>query len=464
MNDSMIEQGPKSIEHVPSADAISASADITASKSFRNLIPKKAGHIAEIVKRSLARATLTAPVLSLIISSGCGNTETQPQITPEPTPISTTNIATTPKIELPISTSTIPVSEPTRTPSPRPTPYPIESPDLIFTPKSPAATPTRTPTSEPTSTPKPTPTKAPTPEPTQTITTTELSEKDLTIKLIEEMKLKYGIDMKVSISSFYDITDPSGFLLKEYNIGPKPSRSLKASEITVLREALGTLPFCSQFTDQITIVKQPSKKNPQADFDYMGGTHVPKSHKEGKSYLTLLIAENADLKASTKDYKKLGIETFGDLLKQIFFHECGHVASDMIVRAAYSDDEYFKIRDDMNSGKDYGVRDKKNPLLRVFAKLEGWELNQKAFKEGHSPTEQVYTKSTSTYDNRMVYQATQIQIEEHFAELFGLYVSNSPTLTPEEKKFFKKIYDGLKADPQEFAKKVARDPLSLLDN
>lgn len=135
MNDSMIEQGPKPIEPLPSANALSGSADITVSNRFKKLIPERGRQVAKIVKKSVGRTALTAPILSLIIFSGCGNTETQPQITPEPTSISAPNLPPTPT-EIHISTSTIPISEPT----PISTSTSIPKPDATSTPIPPKST------------------------------------------------------------------------------------------------------------------------------------------------------------------------------------------------------------------------------------------------------------------------------------------------------------------------------------
>lgn len=85
MTDAMIELGPKSVERLPSANSISASADITVSDSFKKL-PKKRK---SLIKRWATKTVLTASAFSLMISSGCGNAENQsPTIYPEPTPIS----------------------------------------------------------------------------------------------------------------------------------------------------------------------------------------------------------------------------------------------------------------------------------------------------------------------------------------------------------------------------------------
>lgn len=86
MNDSMLtEQGPRPIERTPSPDALSASADIIVSNGFKRLRSETARKVNQWVKKG----TLTASALSLILTSACGNTQqAEPQITPEPTPIS----------------------------------------------------------------------------------------------------------------------------------------------------------------------------------------------------------------------------------------------------------------------------------------------------------------------------------------------------------------------------------------
>lgn len=290
--------------------------------------------------------------------------------------------------------------------------------------------------------------------PTPMVEAPEFSEKDLTTKFIKEMKLKYGIDITVD-TAFFDKKD-SARLAQEYNLDEQPKDYLSKSEINTLRDALGTLSFCPQLVDGIGITRLPSMRNYQNDYTYVGGEYQPKVAKGDKNHIYLYLSNNLDLTSPTLEHSKLGIKTQEEMLKKMFFHECGHKISNMVLRAAYSENEYLRIIDPTR-GLDY-LRDKKNPLFIAFSRLEGWQVT-KAFNQD-LPKKDVYVKPV--FDDRMVYRPTRFSIEEHFAELWGLSVANSPVLTDKERKFFQKIYDGLEKDPQKFAKRVARDPMMLL--
>lgn len=86
MVDSMVEDGPKTVERLQSPNSLSASADIVISDRFNRLAKKRKPLIAKFA----TKAALTTSAFALIISSGCGNTQqTEPQVTPETTPLST---------------------------------------------------------------------------------------------------------------------------------------------------------------------------------------------------------------------------------------------------------------------------------------------------------------------------------------------------------------------------------------
>lgn len=237
MTDSMKEFVPKpSAEKPLSVNASLATADIVTSNRFKGLIPEKAKQVA---RKVIQQTALSASALSIMLSSGCGNTEEmQPQTTPEPTPISnlipvpkSTEIPTltpkptevqptpTPKPTLKPIESLIPTPKPAETPTPRATatfvepppktsPQPTEAPmpTRVPTPE-PTATPTRVPTATPTRTPDPTPTNTPRP-PTPTrvpeatpTPTPETSVKDINfifgegVTLEQQKEIRDGINM-----------------------------------------------------------------------------------------------------------------------------------------------------------------------------------------------------------------------------------------------------------------------------
>lgn len=270
-------------------------------------------------------------------------------------------------------------------------------------------------------------------------------------EFIKKAKSTYGLEVEAERDFLYDKNDPrqNPDFLDKYNVGPKPEIIFTAQELDIVGKVLDRLSFCSKITDKLTLIKYPPKKNPTTDWDYLSAHYEPKPDDRHKDSILFIINEGVFLDNPTITYQGLGIKTYSELLQHMFFHECGHKISFTILRTAVSEKEYSEI---LKAGytSDSGTEDK-NPLYIPFAKLEGWEQKKAgAF----------YVKKKS--DSRMVYDNAKNQIEEHFAELFGLYFSNPSVLTPQERNFFGKISDGFKADPKKFAKQIAENPMTLL--
>ena len=438
-----VEQKP-----VVTGDVLVKSADETFLSRLEKF-PEKARHVLRLsarwLKSSRQQIALTAAALPVLAACNFGSAEKQ-NVPPPPTPTAavaelpegmpSSTIKFSPTSEAPLATPVIVQRTPSPTPEPKPSFAPIPEPTQVLTliPR------TVTPEEPPTSTVKP----------------PELSEKDLNTQFMKEMKLKYGIDIKIG-TVFFDMQDPSPEFAKRFNLDEQPKKYLSKLEINTLSDAFIALPFCPQLVEEVIIDRLPSERNPQNDHAYLGGFHHPKEVKGDKNSITFFLSNNLDLSSPTLDYNKLGIKTYKDLLKQVFFHECGHRISNMVLSAAYSEDEYLQIMNPGRLERDY-LEDKKNPLFVAFSLLEDWQTTE-AFQQD-LPREKVYVKPI--FDGRMVYRPTQTKIEEHFAELWSLYVGNSPVLTTEEKKFFQKINDGLTTDAQKFVKEVAKNPKILL--
>lgn len=412
MNDMSSVEVPKyqpKVEQPLAAEDCLKAADATTLSRLKNLIPDKARHV---LRLSAKKVALTAGLLYLLISSGCGNVENSnvhaPNIS-EPGPVSTP----------------IPETVQAHTLTPAPTLELTQTPTII---------------------------------PTATLEVGTLEDYDKTVRdFIHRIKSKYSIDVIVQFSSIYDTSGKNPDFLKYFHIGQKPDVILTTEEISTLEEAIATIPFCAKITDQLIVSKSPALKMSEGELDYFGGTSEP-AVNNASSGILLSITEGIDLNSQTLEYQKLGIKTFSDKLKNTYFHECGHKISDFILRAAYTSEEYQNIIYPGRLERDF-IREKKHPLYIPFSILEGWTLSEEMFAK-EIPDDHVYLREQ--VDDRMIYASTNYAIEEHFAELFGLFVSGSPVLTSAERSFLEEIKEGFETNPEEFAKQVARDPMMLV--
>lgn len=403
---------PKVEQPLTIGDCLEA-ADATTINRLKNLVPEKARHAARLF---IGKAALTVGSLYLLISSSCGNVENSPISTsvPEPTPAYAPVSETVQVHTLTPQASTL---EQTQAPQLAPTTYSRDRSPL------------------------------------------EGYDNKTVREFIHRIKSKYGVDVIVEFSSIYNTSNPD--FSKYFHIGQKPDVILTTEEISVLEEAIATIPFCAKITDQLTVTKSPALKmreRDHGDHDYIGGTSEPPVNNTPSS-ITLSIAEGIDLSSQTLKYHKLGINTFSDILKNTYFHECGHKISDAVLKAAYTSKEYQNIIYPGRAERDF-IREKKHPLYIPFSRLEGWKLRDEMLSK-EVPDDHLFLRE---HDSRMIYAATNYSIEENFAELFGLFVSGSPVLTDQEKRFFGKIKRGFEINPEEFVKSIARDPMMLLRN
>lgn len=225
---------------------------------------------------------------------------------------------------------------------------------------------------------EPTPASAPLTPASRTNETPTLEDQNTMVReFINGIESKYGIDVRVKFIDIHaDFMDPETISsLEEFNSSTKPKIPFPKKEAVVLEKAISAIPFCSKITDQLAIIKMPQKEDPGNDWAYMGGSMNPKTSEEESSRIAIFLPEGTDLDSLTMEYHKLGIDTYADMLKQIFFHECGHRISDKILSSLYPAEEYFRMVDPNNVYR-YNIQEKKNPLLIPFAKLEGWRLDQ----------------------------------------------------------------------------------------
>lgn len=276
------------------------------------------------------------------------------------------------------------------------------------------------------------------------------------IEFIKEAKSKYGLEVKIELNALYDKNSLGGDpdYLDKYNIGPAPEIIFTTQELGIISKMLDKLSFCSKNIGELTLIKSPPRKNPTAQDEYtryIRALYTPKPDDQHKDRMLIDITEGIPLDSPIITHQDSGIKTYSELLQQIFFHECGHMVSSSIFRAVVSEKEYYETQI-LGTRLGYG-REDRNPLYVSFAKLEGWEQeNVEAF----------YVKKKS--DSRTTYDKAKDKIEEHFAELFGLYFSNPSVLTPQERKFFGKIVDGFKTDLKKFAEQVNKNPMMLLED
>lgn len=277
-------------------------------------------------------------------------------------------------------------------------------------------------------------------------------QSDVMANFINRMELKYGIVVKPDFV-FWDFDDPT--TAEFFVASSKPSSPLTVEEIPVLEEAIRSIPYCAEITDKLYTFKEPRRKD---DSPLVFGRVYRASKDGGSTGIQLNLAVNIDLSSTPpEEYTKLGLKTYREVIKHTFFHECGHRVSDRILRAAYSDDEYFDIINPERIEMDY-LREKKNPIFKAFSKLENWVLRKEIFEQT-IPQEHVYVRDMS--DER-VYGRASVRIEEHFAELFAIFHANPLILTPQERMFFQKIDEGFRENVGQFANKLAQDPMMLL--
>lgn len=235
---------------------------------------------------------------------------------------------------------------------------------------------------------------------------------------------------------------------------PTP-KEITEAEINVFKEAIDMVPFCAKINGRLKIFKDPMLRYSSGESleNFFGATQ-PKTRKD-KSLVMLTIRENAPLEGTNLKSHVLGINTGAEQLKNVYYHECGHVFSFAVLEAAFPE-QFF----DITIGAEAAYKDEqKNPLHIPFAMLEGWRLREEIFRK-KVPDDNVYVKDNP--DSRMTLKYTNVSIREHFAELLGLYISNSPALTEQERMFFGKIKRGLDVNPEELAKAIAQDPMMLL--
>lgn len=128
MNDSMIEHErpiQAKIERNPSLNNILTASDIVVSRGFRNLVSEKAKEVAGVVRRNIGKASLSAAGVSMILSSGCGNTEQPVGVIPNTSEPTITTI--TPFLE-PAATA----GEPTLDQIPKPETKPFSKPSTVI--------------------------------------------------------------------------------------------------------------------------------------------------------------------------------------------------------------------------------------------------------------------------------------------------------------------------------------------
>lgn len=293
-------------------------------------------------------------------------------------------------------------------------------------------------------------------------------------EFIKTVKLKYGIDARIILSSGTTIISES---LKQDIKVPKAG-PFTNDELFIIEKAMDTVPFC---TYPLTLRKL---FGPGLGFRISGSTRRGFNNQAGITLEEDFLAKthttiHSDTSNLGSKYTELGLKTYADVLKHVYYHECGHQIDDFILQSAYSPEVYSKIVNPEEGSSLvglvtqeeeflgwFGLRDflvqKHNPLYIPFAELEGWKrLAEEELKEKATPySYMLYLKEA--FDERMVEKLTQYKISEHFAELWGLYISNSPVLTEQERKFFGKVKEGFETNPKEFAKQVARDPMMLL--
>lgn len=280
-----------------------------------------------------------------------------------------------------------------------------------------------------------------------------------TLEFIKRVENAYG-KSKVDVSLVGFRGQQLVFSPDKFDIDSMPKTVLTAQEISIFEEAIKTVPFCLKITDRFNILKVPGRKTIFDASAVRGTAHTRTTDPRSISDITIQLEEGIDLNSLPEKYSELGLKSYAERLKQLFYHECGHRVSDAILRVAFQDKEYFDMVGNLGSRNDYLI-EKKHPFYIPFAKLEGWKLKEDVFIQ-ENPKTRIYIKTNP--DNRMVYEKTKSSIEEHFAELFSLYFSNPSILTSQERQFFEKIDKGFRSNPTEFAKQIAAIPMMSLDN
>lgn len=172
----------------------------------------------------------------------------------------------------------------------------------------------------------------------------------------------------------------------------------------------------------------------------------------------------------------------GERLKQAVVHEFGHGLEDQVSLAASS------------SVKDYWDRqtftlfnkntwDINHPLFVSFAKLTGWKLvpfidfvrqydpeHARKYLEPRPDVggQPIWDRDFDVWGdlghrrNRLTIYASYGPIQEAFTEFWMASILYPELLTGDEKRYFAKIHEGLKSDPQKLIQRIVSEPNLLL--
>lgn len=256
-------------------------------------------------------------------------------------------------------------------------------------------------------------------------------------ELRSRLKSRYGLNVIVKSGNPY------------FDQEEKPDTSLTSYTVSKLEEAIDAIPFCAEIIDELGVFKDPKMDLSKSGGNFVGGGMGQESPDSGIFINLIMDAEEGrdfDLELVPLSMRKLGVETYGDYIKFIYFHECGHVVNSSMLLAVHSTKEHFEIINSMqNSIPSRLVDGKQDPLYKPFLELEGRQLILAKPESG-------INYSRSNY----------IAMRELFADLFSGYNLNPSFLNSKERKFFGKIKEGFETNPEEFARQVAQDPMMLL--
>lgn len=176
--------------------------------------------------------------------------------------------------------------------------------------------------------------------------------------------------------------------------------------------------------------------------------------------------------------------THGNRLRQSIIHEFGHGLWDQV---ALANSKTYK--DYYNTGwhtpYNFNTWDVNHPILVTFAEVNGWKLvPYPQFVEQYSPEyaeelrhEQSDFTKAKIWDRdpnvwgpledrriRLTPYASYGPPQETFSEFFMTSILYPKFLSDKERRYFNRIHDGLRRDPQMFFKSVAEKPEILLED
>jgi len=229
----------------------------------------------------------------------------------------------------------------------------------------------------------------------------------------------------------------------------KTDTSLTSHTISKLEETVDSIPFCAEIIDELRIFKDPTMDLSKTQGNFILGGMRQESPDSGIFINIIIDAKEGgdfDLELLPLSMREFGIKSYGDYIKYVYAHECGHVINSSILLAVHSAEEHFEIIDSMrNSKASWLVDGKHDPLYSPFLKLVGGKL--------------ILAKPGPGIDSS---RANYIAMREYFADLFSQSILNPYSLNSKERNFFGKIKEGFEINPEMFSRQVAQGSMMLL--